>query len=335
MWVDPFDATYPARKELDLTTPGKVHFSVDVINNLSASQKLSWLLNDEVIAGDVREIDVTFDDKKEYRVECRLVDESDFIRPDLPFVDYPHASVKWVVNKNDQLEEPGLQAGRKSLEDDQDNGVRKQVASKGPGTISLSVSEIVPSTGSYNNGSVRIKVEGGKAPYSFSWSDGKMTDKPSHYFLAPGIYTLEVADAEGYIKGLDFEIAKVPGFHVSDLEFENSGKGKVRISNPGSDYTYRWYKNDIPDYVAKFPNGKFYGSGKKANGDEFKAVATVIENRGGVFIKDTSKNDFGSWIYLKVYPNGEDELPVEFETETGQDGRLLLSLQLRIEKLSR
>jgi len=332
MWVDPFDATYPVRKELDLTIPGKVHFSVDKIDNQSDSQKLSWLLNGEVFAGDVREVDISFENEEEYTVECRLVDESEFIRPDPPYVDYPVASVKWVVNKNDQIQNPAHHTDNTTPGDDKADVANTQVAGKGAGTISLSVSEIIPSTGSYNNGSVRIKVEGGKTPYSFSWSDGKITDKPSRHFLMPGNYTLKLTDADSYMQELDFEIGKVPGFYVSDLEFENSGKGKVRISNPRSDYGYYWYENDIPDYVPKFPNGKFYGSGKNANGEKFKAVATVVENRGGIFIKDTAKNDFGSWIYLKVYPDGANELPVEFEIKTSQDGRFASELIIKDQK---
>ncbi len=136
----------------------------------------------------------------------------------------------------------------------------------------------------------------------------------------------------GYVKDLDFEIGRVPAFTVGDLEFEEAGKGKVRISNPRSNYTYKWYGENMPDYVPKFPNGKFYGSGKKANGEKFKAVATVIENRGGVFIKDTAKNDFGSWIFLKVYPDGEDDLPVEFSINTNQDGRFASVLQIKDQK---
>ncbi|MCP4312387.1 MAG: hypothetical protein GY790_14080 [Bacteroidetes bacterium] len=331
MWVDPFDATYPARKDLDVEIPGKVHFSVDQIVNLSGSQKLSWLLNGDLIAGDVSEIDITFEDKKEYRVECRLVDESEFVRPDPPYIDYPVASVKWVVNENDQTVKPDHQTGHKSLGDEKESETDTKV-NIGPGTISLSVSEIVPSTGSYNNGAVRIKVEGGKSPCSFAWSDGKITDIPTRHFLVPGGYAVKVTDSVGFIKELDFEIEKVPGFYVTELEFKNSGKGKVSISNPGDNYSYFWYENDIPDYVPKFPNGKFYGSGKKANGDEFKAVATVVENRGGVFIKDTSKNDFGSWIYLKVYRDGDNELPVEFEIKTAQDGRFASELTIKDQK---
>ena len=332
MWVDPFDATYPARKELEITAPGKVHFAVDIIENLLGSQKLTWLLNGEVLATDVREADITLDDTREYIVECRLVDESPFIRPDPPFVDYPVASVKWVVNKKDEVKDAADPAVHESRGENKDPEVNRQENNKGAGSISISVSEIIPSTGSQNNGSVKIRVEGGMEPYSFSWSDGKTGENPSRYFLAPGSYNLKVTDAGGYMKDLDFEIERVPAFYVGDLEFKNAGKGKVRISNPERNYTYKWYGNDLPDYVPKFPNGKFYGTGKKANGDVFKAVATVVENRGGVFIKDTAKNDFGSWIFLKVYPGGEDELPVEFSINTSQEGRYASILKIEDQK---
>ena len=91
-----------------------MHFAVDIIENLLGSQKLTWLLNGEVLATDVREADITFDDMKEYIVECRLVDESPFIRPDPPFVDYPVASVQWVVNKKDEVKEAADPAVRES-----------------------------------------------------------------------------------------------------------------------------------------------------------------------------------------------------------------------------
>jgi hypothetical protein len=332
MWVDPFDHSCPVRKELNVTIPGMVHFSVDKIDNLSGSQKLSWLLNGEVIAGDVREIYILFDQTKEYSVECRLVDKSEFIRPDPPFVDYPVASVQWKINKQDQLPEVDNQLARKSSVADRDVFVTRDISDKGPGNLNLSISEVIPSTGSQNNGSVRISAVGGRTPFSFSWSDGKITDKPFRQFLKPGIYTVKISDADGYLKELDFEIDKVPAFYLSDLDFKKAGKRKVRITNPSKDFSYYWYENDVPDWVPKFPNGKFYGSGKKATGDVFKAVATVVENRGGVFIKDTAKNDFGSWIHLKVFPNGDNELPVEFEINTSQNGRFDSVLTIKDQK---
>lgn len=252
MWVDPFDAAYPARKELCVSIPGKVHFSVNKIDNLQGSQKLCWLLNGKVIAENVAEIDITFDRQEEYRVECQLLDQTEFVRPDLPYVDYPKATVSWVINRDS----------------DQSNLLKSEIAST----------------------EKRIS-------YSFT--------KPE---------------------------PEIPGFYLQNLEFKEGGKGTVRIANPNKEYIYYWFEDDFPDYVPKFPNGKFYGSGVKPNGDTFKAVATVVENKGGIFIKDTAKNDFGSWIYLKLYPNGEYELPVEFEIPTSQDGRFAKELLIKDHK---
>ncbi len=335
MWVDPFDVTSPVRKNLNVTVPGTVHFSVDKIDNQNGSQKLSWFLNGEVFAGDVREVDITFDGTGEYTVECRLVDESEFIRPDLPWVDYPVASVKWTINKKNQDKNTDHQSVSISSGAKNSDRENKPVVNKGPGNLTISISEVIPSTGSQNNGSVKINVTGGKMPYSFAWSDGKTSDTPVRSFLRPGIHTVKITDADGYVKEQEFEIGKVPAFYVNNLEFGRSGKGRVRISNPCPDYTYFWYEADIPDYVPKFPNGKFYGSGTKANGAEFKAVATVVENRGGIFIKDTAKNDFGSWIYLKVYANGDQALPVEFEINTTQNGRFDSVLTIRDHQTSK
>lgn len=315
MWVDPFDNSYPVRKELKVSTAGKVHFSVDKIDNVNGTQKLSWFLNGEVIAADVTEVDVMIDPTKNYLVECRLVDETEYVRPDPPYVDFPVATVRWAINQ--KLDS---KTKAKRLVAKNDNAPFKP-ASKGAGNLNVSVVETTPSTGNQNTGSVTINVDGGNAPYTFVWSDGIVSNEPTRHFLAPGSHTVKISDANVYIKEQRFEIGKEPAFYVNGLEFKESKKGKVSISNPSSDYAYHWDEEDIPDYVPKFPNGKFYGSGKKANGEEFKAIATVVENRGGIFIKDTAKNNYGSWIDLKIFSNGENELPVNFSINTSQDGR--------------
>lgn len=315
MWVDPFDNSYPARKELEVTTAGNVHFSVDKIANDNGTQKLAWFLNGKAIAGDVTEVDVMLEPGEKYLVECRLIDETKSVRPDPPYVDYPVASVKWAVNQKLDSQTISNMLVVKNEE------TANEAVNKGAGNISVSVLATTPSTGNQNNGIATIKVEGGNAPYTFVWSDGKVSNEPTRHFLAPGNHTVKISDSENYIKAQQVEIGKAPAFYVNDLEFKESSKGKVSISNPNSDYAYFWYNEDHPEYVPKFPNGKFYGSGKKANGEEFIAEATVVENRGGIFIKDTAKNDYGSWIALKVYANGENELPVNFNISTSQNGR--------------
>jgi hypothetical protein len=147
--------------------------------------------------------------------------------------------------------------------------------------------------------------------------------------MPPGDYTLKVIDSGKSFNELTIKVGKVPEFTAGNLIFENAGKGKVKISNPEKGYTYCWYDSNIPDYVPKFPNGKYYGYGITSTDNTFKVTATVIENRGGVFIRDTSKNDFGSWIHLKIYTDGDDHPPFEFSINTSQNGRYAKVLEIQ------
>lgn len=321
MWVDPFDEVYPARKVFEVGSPGKVQFSVNQIENLSGSQELSWYLNGAEIASDVSEVEVQLDKNKEYVIECRLVDKTEFVRPDLPFVDFPAASVKWFVNREAEIPVPAKDILRNPDNISLETKFEIPEDTKGAGTLSARAIINNPSSGNMNNGSVYILASQGKKPYTYYWSDGVKTDDHTRDFLKPAKYTVAVIDTDGFMTKVDFEIEKAPAYEIGGLEFKRTRKGKIRIKNQQKGYSYNWYPEDIPNYVPKFPNGKYYGSGKTTDGEEFKAVATVVENRGGIFIRDTAKNDFGSWIYLKVFKNGPNDLPVEFEINTTQNGR--------------
>ncbi len=454
MWVDPFDSVYPARKELTIDNPGTLHFSVDVIKPLNDTQKLSWYLNGRIIAEGVSEVDVTFGGLERYELECRLVDETRFVRPDLPFVDYPGASVKWTII-NEEAEDagehltvdlkgsspvPGAYNGsikttvsggtppylfewndnvktrdRKNLApgaytltvyDSQFRSTEKEivlsypenfapriVSTKRDGLWDLKITgidsnpvtflwsdgkrgsereglpdgfysctitdmygnratrditlkstgqvfnaklkEVIPSTGNQNNGSVSLHIEGGREPYTLKWSDGVITDSSRRDFLVPGSYTVEVSDLNGSLAEKDFVIKRAEAFYVEGLQFRGSGNSRIRISNPDRDYTYLWYIHDIPDYVPQFPSGHFYGTCETDQGEVFKAQATIINNRGGVFIQDTDRNDFGRGIRLSIFTDGEDRPPVVFELQTSQDGRFAEVLRIEDEKTSR
>lgn len=334
MWVNPFDLKYPARDELKLDSSGKVHFVVKPIRTLSGSQKLSWFLNGNEIGGNVTELDVSFEADTEYELECRLVDETDRIRPDLPYVDYPRASVKWIINKSSEEGEIFVGGLNKSWYKTPGSTEQTNTSDSG-GNIALSIAEITPSTGSMNNGSIKLAIEGAKAPITFCWSDGKTGEESYRNFLIPGTYFVEIKDAGDSQAYLEFEIERAPDFYIKDLQFVKAGRNKIKVKDPKSEYSYLWYAENIPDYVPVFPNGKYYGSGVSASGKEFKAVATVVENRGGVFIKDTAKNNFSSWIHLKVFQNGDNELPVKFSIDTEQEERFSTILTIKDQKTER
>ena len=62
------------------------------------------------------------------------------------------------------------------------------------GSFSLSLDSIT-NTGSSNSGAIQIAVSGGRAPYSFNWSNGSNNQNLSN--LAPGTYAVTATDARG------------------------------------------------------------------------------------------------------------------------------------------
>lgn len=65
-----------------------------------------------------------------------------------------------------------------------------------------------------NNGSITITVTGGTAPYTYAWSNGATTAEINN--LAAGTYSVEVTDANGCTKVLEFEVQSIT--NVEDLE---------------------------------------------------------------------------------------------------------------------
>jgi hypothetical protein len=336
IWVDPFDKKSPAKTELEVDVPSQVEFSVQTVENSPNTQKLSWFRNGEQIAGDVKTLMIPLEEDIPYTIECRLVDQTEFVRPDLPYVDYPRASVKWFVNGAKPDDEPGrAPIGSRLVAAAAPVPADSVPESRGAGSLRVSVEEIIPSTGGFNNGSVHITAGGGQPPYSYHWADGEVTDEPRRDFLIPGEHHVTVVDAASHQKDLTFEIPRRPEFEVGELRFANSGGGTVRIANPREGYDYLWFAENVPPYVPRFPEGKYYGSGVTEDGKHFKATATVVENRGGVFLKDKEKNDFGSWVALNLYLDGADALPTDFRIETTQAGRFDPTRTIRDQKTER
>lgn len=65
-----------------------------------------------------------------------------------------------------------------------------------------------------SNGSIAITVTGGTAPYTYAWSNGATTTEVNN--LAAGTYSVEVTDANGCNKVIEFEVQSIT--NVVDLE---------------------------------------------------------------------------------------------------------------------
>ncbi|MBI1193652.1 MAG: T9SS type A sorting domain-containing protein [Bacteroidetes bacterium] len=84
-----------------------------------------------------------------------------------------------------------------------------------------------------NNGKINAVVSGGRAPYTYLWSDGQTTKRAID--LAPGVYSVTVTDSAGCESTESIEVGEasglgwVEGLQVFDL-FPNPSSGEVQLN---------------------------------------------------------------------------------------------------------
>lgn len=85
-----------------------------------------------------------------------------------------------------------------------------------------------------SNGSIDVTVVGGKAPYTYNWSNSALTEDLSG--LAAGSYTLTVTDADGdhVTKSITLYEPDALGIMLDHLDY---GEGYAISTNGGADGT--------------------------------------------------------------------------------------------------
>ncbi len=98
----------------------------------------------------------------------------------------------------------------------------------------------------YENGQIDITVDGGVPPYSYSWSNGEVTEDISS--LRAGNYTVTVTDANLCTVQAEIEIEQPPGLFVSgaivrlypSVSGANDGSITLTIGGGTPPYQYEW-----------------------------------------------------------------------------------------------
>jgi hypothetical protein len=108
-----------------------------------------------------------------------------------------------------------------------------------PLAINIKLDTIIPSTTNVSNdGQIKVTIIGGSDPYNYIWSDslGNIVDSLEDLRdLAPGIYSLEVMDANGCtIVSQDYEVT----FTSSNQEIEYDNAEFKVYPNPATDRIY-------------------------------------------------------------------------------------------------
>ena len=98
---------------------------------------------------------------------------------------------------------------------------------------------VTPSCQNLNNGIVTSSVNGGTAPYTYSWSNGATTQNVSN--LTPGVYTVTVKDASGCTASTTVTVPEYPDVNITGSPNFCSGGSTVLTATPAvAGATYLW-----------------------------------------------------------------------------------------------
>jgi len=143
-----------------------------------------------------------------------------------------------------------------------------------------------------DDGVIDITVQGGTAPYSYSWTgpNNFTADSEDINTLQPGSYTVIVTDAENCTLEATFEvtepdelIATLTNSNNISCNSGNDGSITISVSGGTADYTYAWTKQDDNNYSADTQNIENLTAGTynllitDANGCEETLTHTLTE----------------------------------------------------------
>lgn len=133
-----------------------------------------------------------------------------------------------------------------------------------------------PSCFGDNDGSVTITMQGGTAPYTYSWSNGDNT--PTANNLTAGLHTVTVTDALGctYMETFTLtdplQIAVAPSLTPPSCNGGADGSISVSASNGTAPYTYNWNTGDSGPVINGLVAGTYTVTVSDAGG------CSVVEN---------------------------------------------------------
>ncbi|WP_158960422.1 MBG domain-containing protein [Myroides fluvii] len=96
------------------------------------------------------------------------------------------------------------------------------------------------------NGSAKVEVTGGTAPYTYAWNQGVASTTNEATGLVKGTYTVTITDGHGCTTTKDFTITQPTALVVTPSQTnvvcygEANGSAKVEVTGGTAPYTYAW-----------------------------------------------------------------------------------------------
>lgn len=126
--------------------------------------------------------------------------------------------------------------------------------------VNLAVEKELSCNGPGNDAALRVKVSGGKPPYTYAWSATTMTGTNPQGVTA-GQYTLTVTDATGKSKTAKVKVNDAKLTLTAEVKKSESGPGKadgaagIKVEGGTGPYTYKWSNGETSANAEKLPEG--------------------------------------------------------------------------------
>ncbi|MBI3510782.1 MAG: gliding motility-associated C-terminal domain-containing protein [Bacteroidetes bacterium] len=174
-----------------------------------------------------------------------------------------------------------------------------------------------------NNGSIDLSVNGGLAPYTYTWSNGQSTQDISA--LASGSYTVNVIDANNCSSGDTILLTdnspmsssvsspvQTDGFNVT---YSGGSDGSIQITVNGgvTPYTYAWSNGASTEDQSNIPAGNYFVIITDANGCStttsiLLSEPFVLQMPTGFSPNGDGNNDFFVVHGLEAFPQNKIEV---------------------------
>ena len=122
-----------------------------------------------------------------------------------------------------------------------------------------------------NDAEIEALPIGGKAPYTYLWSNGDTTNKITG--LSPGIYTCIITDSNGCTYNIEGNVGEPTGLEAivnssnnATCNGDSDGAIDISVSGGTADYAYLWSNNATTQDISGIPAGSYSVTVTDANG---------------------------------------------------------------------
>jgi outer membrane protein OmpA-like peptidoglycan-associated protein len=179
----------------------------------------------------------------------------------------------------------GLAEGTYTLNVTDKNGCKntETVTVKQPAVLTAKIADVKNlSCHGDNKGAINLEIDGGTAPYAYSWSNGAKVQDISG--LMKGNYSVKVIDANGCsetaaetVTEPELLTASVSNVKSNLCFGENKGAISLTIAGGTSPYKYKWSNGDSTQNLQNLKTGKYNVTVADAKGCSVKTEAIIEE----------------------------------------------------------